>query len=171
MARSESGCGLTGDWAIDQLAEGGSAAVVDRLRTGTRDVERGRGRRPDIDDGEAPDKGVCLIALDDKTGTEIWSTPIKDIGDPEGTPTIDGDHVFAITYNGFLVCVETATGHIVWQKDLVSDFGGTVPKWGYSESPLVDGSVVVCTPGADDALIVALDKSTGQTVWKTAMPV
>jgi outer membrane protein assembly factor BamB len=83
---------------------------------------------------------------------------------------VDGERVLAINYDGALVCAETATGRIVWQKHFVSDFGGEAPNWGYSESPLVDGEVVVCTPGAEDALIVALNKATGETAWKTHAP-
>jgi outer membrane protein assembly factor BamB len=121
--------------------------------------------------GKRADEGVCLIALDAENGEETWSTPFDTDGEPNGTPTIDGDYVCAISYNGAIVCADTATGNIVWQKNFVTDFGGKVPKWGYSESPLIDGDVVVCTPGADEALIVALDKATGETVWKTALPV
>jgi outer membrane protein assembly factor BamB len=120
--------------------------------------------------GKRDGKGVCLIALNADTGEEIWSTPLEADGDPNGTPTIDGEHVFAITYNGTLACAETASGRVVWQKNFKNDFGGEEPNWGYSESPLVDGEVVVSTPGADDALVVALNKATGETVWKTAAP-
>jgi outer membrane protein assembly factor BamB len=120
--------------------------------------------------GKRDSKGVCLIALDAETGEEIWSAPLKAEGDPNGTPTIDGEHVFAIAHNGTLACAEAATGRVVWQKNFKNDFGSEEPNWGYSESPLIDGDVVVCTPGADDALIVALNKSTGDTVWKTSAP-
>jgi outer membrane protein assembly factor BamB len=120
--------------------------------------------------GQRDSQGVCLIALDAETGGEIWSTVLWAEGEPNGSATIDHDHVFAIAYNGVLTCAEVATGRIVWQKSLVTDFGGKAPNWGYSESPLVDGDVVVCTPGADRALIVALKKSTGETVWSTVAP-
>ncbi len=113
---------------------------------------------------------VHLMTLDAEKGEKIWSTPLDADGDPNGTPTIDGEHVFAITYNGALVCAETATGRVLWQKNFVKDFGGKVPTWGYSESPLVDGEAVVCTPGAQRALIVSLNKTTGETVWKTTTP-
>jgi outer membrane protein assembly factor BamB len=116
------------------------------------------------------DEGFSLIALDDESGEELWATPIGGDGDPTGTPTIDGELVFAITYDGRLICAESATGRLVWQKDFVDDFGGDVPQWGYSESPLVDRDIVVCTPGAEDALMVALDKATGETVWQTTAP-
>jgi outer membrane protein assembly factor BamB len=115
-------------------------------------------------------KGVHLIALDAENGERIWAAPLEDDGEPNGTPTVDGDHVFAIARDGALVCVETATGHVVWQKNFVADFGGKVPSWGYSESPLVDGDVIVCTPGARQALIVALNKSNGEIVWKATAP-
>jgi outer membrane protein assembly factor BamB len=120
--------------------------------------------------GKRDGKGVCLIALSAEDGDEIWATPLPGNGDPNGTPTVNDDAVYAINQDGALVCAESATGRIIWQKSLVSDFGGAVPNWGYSESPLVDGDVVVCTPGAEDALLVALDKSSGETVWKTQAP-
>ncbi len=113
---------------------------------------------------------VHLIALDAEKGEKIWSSPLEADGDPNGTPTIDGEHAFAVTYNGALVCAETTTGRVLWQKDFLKDFGGKVPTWGYSESPLVDGDLVVCTPVRERALIVALNKTTGETVWKTTAP-
>jgi len=113
---------------------------------------------------------VFLIALNVDTGEELWSTPIQSDDKPTATPTIDGDHVFAITYNGALVCAEIASGKVEWKKDLATDFGGSLPQWGFSESPLIDGDRVVCTPGAKDALMVALDKKTGKTQWTMTEP-
>jgi outer membrane protein assembly factor BamB len=120
--------------------------------------------------GNSGGEGVQLIALNVENGQRIWATSIDGDGEPNGTPTIDGDHAYAIERGGGLVCAETATGRVVWQKNFVRDFGGKVPSWGYSESPLVDGDVVVCTPGARQALIVALNKASGETVWKAAAP-
>jgi outer membrane protein assembly factor BamB len=45
-----------------------------------------------------------------------------------------------------------------------------VPTWSYRESPLVDGDRVICTPGGEDATLVALDKLTGKTSWKSQVP-
>ena len=53
---------------------------------------------------------------------------------------------------------------------MTSDFGGRVPTWSFRESPLVDGDKVIITPGAQDAMLVALDKLTGRTIWKSQMP-
>ena len=57
-----------------------------------------------------------------------------------------------------------------WHKNLRSDFGGEPGVWAYSESPLIDGDTLVCTPGGKDATMVALNKKTGETIWKAALP-
>ena len=63
------------------------------------------------------------------------------------------------------------TGDEIWKKNFQSDFGGSMmSQWGYSESPLVDGDRLVCTPGADKAIIASLDKKTGRTIWTTSSP-
>jgi outer membrane protein assembly factor BamB len=114
--------------------------------------------------------GECkVIVLNAADGKEFWSTIIGS-GEPNCTPTVDGDRVYALTCNGQLACLDAAEGKIVWSKDFVKDFGGGIPNWGYSESPLVDGEKLVCTPGAQDAMVVALDKKTGQLIWKAEVP-
>jgi outer membrane protein assembly factor BamB len=86
------------------------------------------------------------------------------------TPTVDGDRVYAIGQEGDLVCASVADGQVRWRKNFKKDFGGNCGGWSYTESPLVDSKLVVCTPGAKDALVVALDKLSGDTVWKCASP-
>ncbi len=142
-----------------------SAGYTAPARTG-----RGRGRSRGNSRGVGS-KGDCRVfALDLHTGKPIWSTPIG-TGDPNCTPTIDGDRVYALGRNGELACLDTADGRLVWSKSLPRDFGGQMMSgWGYSESPLVDGERLLCTPGARDAMVVALDKKTGNTIWKGAVP-
>src|SRR5262249_37258384 len=65
---------------------------------------------------------------------------------------------------------ETATGKPRWQKNLRTDFGGQPGIWAYAESPLIDGEVLVCTPGGKDATLVALNKQTGAILWKCPVP-
>ena len=65
------------------------------------------------------------------------------------------------------MCLDAATGKLVWGTHAVEKFGGQVPKWGYSESPLVDGDRVIFTPGGPGASVVALAKSSGDVVWKS----
>lgn len=112
-----------------------------------------------------------LIALDAKNGSQLWAT---NAGTPEGapnsTPTVDRDLVFGVTFGGDLLCAESATGKEVWKKSFRRDFGGTMMSgWGYSESVLVDGDRVICTPGSQQAMLAALDRRTGRVLWTTKM--
>jgi len=118
-------------------------------------------------------------ALKTEDGSRVWATRIGKVGNPDqspsypgarSTPTIDGERLYALGSDGDLVCLEAATGKLLWTKNLRSEFGGVPGEWAYSESPLVDGDLVVCTPGGAEATIVALDKRTGGVVWKCAVP-
>src|SRR5262249_40038514 len=115
--------------------------------------------------------GEYLICLDDRNGHELWAKRIgerwKD-GGSRSTPTTDGQCVFALTPPGDLLCVSGDSNKIVWQKNLSKDFGGRMMSvWGYSESPLVDGDWVICTPGADGAALVSLNRKTGAEIWRS----
>ncbi|MBA4019680.1 MAG: polyvinylalcohol dehydrogenase [Pirellula sp.] len=119
-----------------------------------------------------------VMAFDAATGKNLWRTQIGPSFEQTGyhgsrcTPTIDGDRVYALGTNGDFLCLETATGKILWSKNFAKDFGGKMMSgWAYSESPLVDGNKVVCTPGGDDAGIVALDKLTGKEIWRSKLAV
>jgi outer membrane protein assembly factor BamB len=113
-----------------------------------------------------------LQALDVNTGKRLWSAEIGPMfqndwgGGPRGTPTVDGDRVYALGAQGNLVCVNAAGGKLLW-KTSMADFGGKVPNWGYAESPLVDGNMVLCTPGGPNGALVALDKMTGKVFWQS----
>ena len=115
-------------------------------------------------------KDAKLIAVSETDGKPLWSTDVGS-GNPNCTPTVDGDFVYALGREGDLICCEAATGKRVWTKSFPSDFGGKMMSgWGYSESPLVDGDRLIVTPGSADAQIAALDEKTGATIWKSAAP-
>lgn len=116
-----------------------------------------------------------IIAIDLATHRELWAAkvgPPWNDGGPRCTPTVDGGLVFALDAGaGDLVCVNAATGAEVWRNNLPKDFGGKMMSgWSWSESPLVDGDRVICAPGGKDAVVVALDKKTGNVLWKAAAP-
>ena len=113
----------------------------------------------------------CLISLDLKDGKQKWKTPLGTNGEPNCTPTIDGELVYALGREGTLICADRDSGKIVWKVDFKKDFGGKMMSgWGYSESPLVDGELLIVTPGGKDAMLAALNKKTGKPVWGTKVP-
>lgn len=121
----------------------------------------------------------CVWALDEKSGKPGWNVRIAaanyEIGPqaqdgPGCTPTVVGDRLYALGASGDVVCLQVSDGKLFWQKNLVKDFGGTVPRWGYAESPLVDGNKVIVTPGGTDSALVALDRMTGAVIWKGKVP-
>src|SRR6266446_4373420 len=84
-----------------------------------------------------------VVAFDVATGKEAWATAhggafhnVRGDG-PRGTPTVDGENLFALGGNGDLSCLETRTGRVVWTMNILEKFGGSNPNWGISESPLV----------------------------------
>jgi outer membrane protein assembly factor BamB len=108
---------------------------------------------------------VFALASDD--GRVIWSAEIGAAGGNLGcTPTVDGDRVYALGQEGDLVCLKTGGGERVWHHNLLKEFGGSMGGWHYCESPLVDGDRVIVTPGGKEATMIALDKKTGETIWK-----
>ncbi|HWG42507.1 MAG TPA: PQQ-binding-like beta-propeller repeat protein [Gemmataceae bacterium] len=121
------------------------------------------------------EKNDFVIAIDTRKGTKLWSKPIAPFvrnnwgGGPRGTPAVDGDCVYAISAAGKLVCLKTADGEQVWSVSLPGKdgLGGNKPNWNYSESPLVDGEQVVCSPGGSKGTLAALDKKTGNVLWRS----
>jgi outer membrane protein assembly factor BamB len=117
-----------------------------------------------------------LLALDARSGRHLWSLRMGDAyhdgtGDgPRGTPTVDGDRVYALGANGDLVCAGIDDGDLAWHVNILQEFGARNITWGISESVLVDGNQVICTPGGQIATMAALDKLTGKTVWVARHP-
>ena len=117
-----------------------------------------------------------IIALDRNTGDIVWKTRNGSeyhdgTGDgPRGTPTVVDGLVYALGGNGDLTCCDSATGDVVWQKNILNDFGGSNITWGISESVLVDDGKVICTPGGSRASVVALDAENGSTKWVSRIP-
>lgn len=113
-------------------------------------------------------KADTVWCLDAATGERIWSRsyPCR-IGEhpgPRATPTVDGKVVYTISRQGDLHCFNAATGKTVWSKNVAKEVRAKVPGWGFAGSPLVDGKLLIVNVGTAG---VALDKATGQVVWKT----
>lgn len=115
-----------------------------------------------------------LMALELDGGKKLWTTPIgkdaKEMDYVTCTPSYSEGRVYAMGFTGALLCADAETGEVIWEKDFAKDYSGhMMSRWGYSESPLVDGDRLLCTPGGNDAVIVALDKKTGDLIWKSQL--
>lgn len=149
-------------WDAGGFGKGFSSVAVvgDRLYT-MGDLEAG---------GE---RAQFLIAFDLAGRRKLWTArvgPPHDDG-PRSTPSVSEGLVWCLGASGDLLCARAADGKEVWRRDFEKDFGGArPPEWRFSESPLVDGRALVCTPGSREALMVALDRESGETIWKCPAP-
>ncbi len=142
-------------WQINNIGKGYSSITISGNRIFTMGFRKGK---------------THLICLNLKDGKRLWSVPAGK-GKPNCSPTVDGDRVYGLDRYGLLTCLNVEDGSLIWNIDYKKEFGGKMMSgWGYSESPIIDGNHLICTPGAKDAVIVALDKITGKVVWKSSQP-
>lgn len=152
-------------WQVNDIGDGYSTPVVVGNRIylmSNRDMEN-----------------EFVAALSTQDGKVIWTTRVGNVGNPNqnppypkarSTPTVDGNFIYALGSDGDIACLEAKTGKLRWSKNIRKEFGGVPGEWAYAESPLVDGDLVVVTPGGAEATMVALNKKTGALVWKSVVP-
>lgn len=122
--------------------------------------------------GDIQRKGCFLIAVSRSTGKKLWETKVGETGGgggypgPRGTPTIDGTMAYGLGQYGDLLAVSLKDGKEIWRVSFAKEYGGRAGGWGFSESVLVDGDHLICTPGGASATMLCLDKKTGKAVWK-----
>jgi outer membrane protein assembly factor BamB len=110
---------------------------------------------------------VCL-ALDATTGKEMWSKRIGSASEPgpSATPAVDGGRLYVQSMGGALICLEAEKGTVVWERNLLKEFASRGTIWGMTVSPLIEGNLVLTVSGGKGAGVVALNKMTGEVVWK-----
>lgn len=114
-----------------------------------------------------------VLCFDAETGDELWKheyearyTISYPLG-PRATPTVDENRVYTLGAVGHLFCLNATSGEVIWQKLLPADFGTELPTWGMAGAPLVDGDrLIVLAGGKPGALVVCLDKHTGEERWR-----
>ncbi len=132
-----------------------------------------------------------LICLDAAKGKELWTCAIGPKFNfdgnswgpgPRATPTVGDGRVFALGGFGNLVCVDAASGKLLWSKEMMKDLGGEVNPigggpggkpgeaktgWGYTWSPLLAGDQLICVPGGPQGAVAALDTKSGDVIWRS----
>lgn len=116
------------------------------------------------------------VALDADTGVELWArrvdtadqydgTGITGATGPRSTPVIAGDRVYVLSAYLGLWCLDAATGAVVWQHDLVAEYGSGVISWQSAAAPLVDGDRVFVMCDTTSRSLIAFDRHTGAELW------
>lgn len=116
--------------------------------------------------------GQYVACLDAKTGDKVWEhrygwpyKPASLYPGPRSTPTIHGNRVFYTSPLGEVGCLELRTGNRVWHVDLAKRFEAPSVEFGYSCSPVVCKDKLILPVGGKGAAVVALDPTTGKTIW------
>jgi len=138
------------------LGRGFSSAVATRERvyvTGTRDSTE------------------YLTALD-LNGKALWQVPIgrcydQSFPETRSTPTVEGERVYLLTGMDQLVCFHALSGEEIWRVDLHEVYGSRWDMFGVSESVLLVDDKVITTPCGENTTVIALDKMTGELIWKS----
>lgn len=107
-----------------------------------------------------------VYCLNVNTGKEIWRYSYKckagNFPGPRATPVIDGEHVYTLSREGHLYCLDAQSGKLKWQKNLMTDYTAASPTWGFAASVVIDGNSLIvnaCSNG------ISLHKITGKTIW------
>ncbi|MEE8467396.1 MAG: PQQ-binding-like beta-propeller repeat protein [Planctomycetota bacterium] len=124
---------------------------------------------------------VC-VALDTRTGEELWATALSKSGydsggdrgaegnsggdGPRSTPSHAGEQVFVFDAKLVLSCLDDETGELLWDRDIVEQFGGRNITWQSAASPLIDGGRVFLAGGGAGQSLMAIDTATGELLWK-----
>ncbi|MEM9020464.1 MAG: PQQ-binding-like beta-propeller repeat protein [Planctomycetota bacterium] len=161
--------GTTSDQGFDPAFARGGHEVLWRASLGVGftgvTVADGRAFTAGWDDDK-----TTFFCFDAATGEKKWAQSFPtgkyanlNVGGPSGTAAVDGDRVYHMARDGRLVCYNTDTGDIVWDKELAEVYSVEVPRWGFSGSPVVIGDVLYMDVGK----IIALNKATGEELWAT----
>jgi outer membrane protein assembly factor BamB len=113
-----------------------------------------------------------VLCFDVASGKPLWEFAydrtynLSYANGPRATPTVDGDRVYVLGAEGDLLCLESATGKLVWKKQLAEEYHVESPIWGHAAHPLVHGDLLYCLAGGSGSVVVAMDKLTGEVMWQ-----
>jgi outer membrane protein assembly factor BamB len=143
-------------WSHEDLGKGFSSASV------TNKIIYVTGRKDSLE---------YLTALD-LNGNRLWQIPYglgvrKSYPGTRCTPTIEENKIYLISGRGEVVCVDAIKKKIQWSVPAFKKFQGKYWIWEIAESPLIVDDKIIYTPGGHLTTMVALDKSTGNTIWQT----
>jgi outer membrane protein assembly factor BamB len=113
-----------------------------------------------------------LLALD-MNGKILWQKVMgrawtQSYPDSRATPTVEGNRVYTCSGFGDLACFDGTSGKSIWSYKASEMNQGTYGNWGIAESLLIDGDKIYFSPGGPETMTIALNKTTGAVIWKSA---
>jgi outer membrane protein assembly factor BamB len=131
-------------------------------------IKNGKVYLMDHEDGES---NLRCLAFD--SGEELWRVKFDDPGElkhkkfegTRGTPTVTEDSLVAVTLHGTVFCVDLKSKKVVWSKNMQRDYGKISEAWGFAQSPLLVGDLVIITPLTETHGVIAMDRKSGEVVW------
>ena len=117
-------------------------------------------------------EGRTVVTAMDLEGRIVWQSDNgrsweQPAGGARGTPTWADGRLFHESPHGDVVCLDAKTGQRIWGLNILEKFKSQNITWALSESLLLDGDNVICKPGGPETALVALDKRSGEIVWKS----
>ena len=105
-------------------------------------------------------------------GKKLWEKVIgrgwnQSFPETRGTPTVEGDRLYVLTGLDIMACFQRKTGELIWRVDLREVYGSRLDMFGVSESVLLVDDKVITTPCGESTTVIALDKMTGELIWKS----
>jgi len=148
-------------WKIDNIGQGVSGYSSVTIQNGRLFTSGNR-------------DGRSIVYCFDLNGEKLWEydngeawTASRSFPGTRSTPTADGEYVYDFSPLGQLTCITADKGEKVWSRNMLTDYEGENIIWAISESIRIDGDRLYCSPGGAKASFAALDKRTGETIWRT----
>ena len=141
-------------WHFDELGEGHSSAAV------TEDMIYTAGML---------EENAYIFAFNHK-GELLWKKEVgiewsENFNGARSTPTIYDGKLYYLTAFVKLVCLDAKSGDEIWSKDLMKDYGARNIQWGVTETMVIDGDKIICSPGGEKHNIMAFNRNTGEVIW------
>jgi len=118
-----------------------------------------------------PESAERVLCFDWTDGSKLWEHAypcnygkLSYACGPRASVTIDDGRAYSLGSMGHFLCLDAATGEVLWKKD-PDEFKVRVPIWGVAAAPLIEGDLVIVQIGGENACVVALDKRTGSRRW------
>ncbi len=112
-----------------------------------------------------------LTAID-MNGNVKWQVPYgrswnQSYPDTRSTPVVEDDRIYVQSGTGRVACINRETGKDIWAVEVDKKYDCVYHRWGNAETSLIVDNKIIATPGGETTSVVALDKMTGELIWKS----